>query len=86
MPNVPSNNGLTQNISGTYIRAFFVLLSLDHGGICFCHPVIACFRDLESSNLNNLVLIPSCLARTRRSAASPGEIGNPRGISDCRLV
>jgi hypothetical protein len=33
--------------------------------ICLRDPVIACFRDLESRNLNDLVLISLCPARTR---------------------
>jgi hypothetical protein len=38
-------------------------------------PVITCFLELESSNLNDLELIAFCLARGRARGSS----GNPRG-------
>jgi hypothetical protein len=47
-------------------------------------PVISCFPDLESRNINTVVLIPGCLARVRASTARrPGlglACGRPRGL------
>jgi hypothetical protein len=48
-------------------------------------PVITCFPDLESKNINNLVLISCCLARVTREGVSRRAApairgGGPRGI------
>jgi hypothetical protein len=40
----------------------------------FSGPVITCIQDLQSSNLNDLDLIPSSLARAREETASPREL------------
>jgi len=40
-------------------------------------PVIACIPGLDSWNLNNLVLIPFCLAREARGRFAKGNSGNP---------
>jgi len=42
-------------------------------------PVITCFPDPESRNLNNLILIDFCLARDARGRFAKGSSGNPRG-------
>ena len=42
-------------------------------------PVISCFADPESSNLNRLILIPFCLARDAHGRFAKGSSGNPGG-------
>ena len=41
-----------------------------------CCPGFSCFSEVESSNLNRLLLIPLCFARARASAAdnNPGTL------------
>jgi len=44
-----------------------------------CRPVITCFPDHESRNINSLLLIPSRRARDARGRFAKGSSGNPLG-------